>query len=689
MGACGHSRARTFLSVVMEYNSPVLGGTMMRRNLIITAIALTAIFTLIGGASFGLITMVQYGIGVEAEREAEQWAQFLAEDTPNLQALLQSDTPRDQLVAYGRAISQGSSVFRFDLFDHTGSPVVSVSRDGSYHHAAAGHHADAIARILSGDKFSHFVHDDTDSAHSKKYYVEAYTPILSKGEVIGVAIVFIDKTGMYSWFVGSAINFSIAASAIFSLILVAAYFAVAFLREKQRKSRKSIDYLTNFDTVSGLLNRDAFFKDARVRTDKKCTAMLYVDVDNFKSTNDVFGHQAGDMFLRHVGNAIGRSIAPGDIAARIGGDEFVAVIGADDPEAILSMVERIQEEVKVPVRNGGVTVVGGISVGIYIADGQTMAISECLHKADLALYQAKADGRGLHRTFTPALETAVERRQKVEGAIRKGLDLQLFSLHFQPLLDQASKRCVGFEALLRLSDEDGEAISPVEFIPIAEAIGEIERIGSWVLQAAMREAANWPAELFVSINLSVRQFDSDELVGTVTRLLDETGLAADRLELEVTESLLMQDSDGNGRQLAELRALGISIAMDDFGTGYSSLGYLWKFGFDKLKIDRSFIVGLEDGDDRASDILDAIIALGHRLNMQVTAEGIETEKQAAILSTLSCDQFQGYYFGRPMRIADIAPFLLNNVAENHAVPHQQAGAKSPRETSFEGQLKAR
>ncbi|MCZ4344610.1 GGDEF domain-containing phosphodiesterase [Devosia neptuniae] len=643
----------------------------MRKKLIITVAAMSMILVLIGAASLGLVAVIQHGVGVAAEREAVQWAQYLTDETPDLESLLQADNPdQDQLSAV-LSLSQVSDVFRFELFNQQGDAVVwaAQSDDGAMAHGAHPHqtphiggHLDTVQQILAEGGIASFIHDETADATEPKYFIEAYTPIVSGEQVIGVAIVYVDKTAMYRQFTSSAIQYSIAMSALFAVILAVAYFLIAYLRERQKTAKRSIEYLANFDTVSGLLNRDAFFKTASLASKANCVAVLYADVDNFKSTNDVFGHQTGDAFLRHVGEAIARGIGETGVASRIGGDEFVAVIAADSPQAILAVVDRVQQDVKLPLRTGGVTVTGGISVGVYMVPDTTVSVADCLHKADMALYQAKADGRGLHKVFNQALEATVARRQKVEKAVRQGYDLDLFTLEFQPLLDQTSNLCVGFEALLRLTDEDGERIPPDEFIPVAESIGEIERIGTWVLKTAMAQAAAWPDDLFVSVNLSVRQFESQELPELVSELLAQTGLPATRLELEVTESLLMHDTDKIGRQLADLRTLGVSIAMDDFGTGYSSLGYLWKFGFDKLKIDRSFIMGLADSRGQASDVLDAIIALGHRLHMVVTAEGIETEEQAEILSAMSCDQMQGFYFGRPMRPVDIAPFLLNNVA---------------------------
>jgi len=350
-----------------------------------------------------------------------------------------------------------------------------------------------------------------------------------------------------------------------------------------------------------------------------------------------------------------------DLVGRLGGDEFLVIAERDNPEDIYALVEKIQSRVSSPIRFDGSTVIGHLSIGIHMNDGEEATIEDCMQKADVALYQAKFEGRNTYRTFTHEMETSALRRRAVEAAILSGLEEERFEVYYQPLLHQKNKQCAGFEALLRLKDKDGNSISPVEFIPISESMGQICSIGSWVLKTAIAAADSWPDDYFISVNLSARQFDDNSLVPLVGRLLKEAGLDPTRLELEVTESLLMDNTDSVSAQLAELRKFGVKLALDDFGTGYSSLGYLWQFGFDKLKIDRSFIVGLDHNTEKASEILDTIILLGHRLDMTVTAEGIETAYQEKILSDLECDHFQGFLFGKPMPATDLAPYLLKLV----------------------------
>jgi EAL domain-containing protein (putative c-di-GMP-specific phosphodiesterase class I) len=287
-------------------------------------------------------------------------------------------------------------------------------------------------------------------------------------------------------------------------------------------------------------------------------------------------------------------------------------------------------------------------------------MADALHKADVALYQAKADGRNTYRLFTEDMETGMRARRALEQLIGRATAQNGFELHYQPLLHAESGAFAGFEALLRLPDGKGGYVSPLTCIPVIEAMGLINAVGKWVIEEATRTAATWPSHLFVSVNLSVKQFEDGTLAGHVKRALDSSGLRPKQLELEVTETLLMQNTESTARQLAELRELGVALSMDDFGTGYSSLGYLWQFRFDKLKIDRSFISALCHNEKKAVEILDTIIMLGHKLDMTVTAEGIETAHQAEILVSLSCDHVQGYLYGPPAQASEIALFLLEN-----------------------------
>jgi predicted signal transduction protein with EAL and GGDEF domain len=387
----------------------------------------------------------------------------------------------------------------------------------------------------------------------------------------------------------------------------------------------------------------------------------------------------GDDLLRAAAGRLRAAARTGDLLGRLGGDEFVVaqrgVGGAKGAEALAG---DIVKKVSQPYTLGGHDVATSASIGVALAPQDGADSAALLRCADLALYTAKASGRRCFRLFDPEMDDELKERRRIERAIREATAAESFELHFQPLVDTATDALVGFEALLRLPKGDGEAISPAVFVPIAEEMGLISRIGAWVVRRACTVAATWPEYLTVSVNLSPAQFDDAGIVEVVRAALEESGLEPRRLELEITEGLLLNDTELVIGQLRDLKALGVSIAMDDFGTGYSSLSYLWRFPFDKIKIDRSFMRASQEDGQNVSDILRTIIALGHSLDMQVTTEGVETRNQAELLRDLECDYTQGYHFGRPMHALDAAARILRDLrrrsamAEEEPTPQQSA-----------------
>jgi diguanylate cyclase (GGDEF)-like protein len=621
------------------------------------------------GANYGQLRTIDHVVGVDAERKAMDWASFAAKKIPEIGALLKTGTPTPQQEMWISEVAHYGDVFRFKLFDRFGRNFLvsdNLSR-ASPPHTIEDHSAIALRVMKSGETLV-ALSDGRAKPDRPDLYAEAYVPVRdADGQIIGVAEAYLDQTAMWRVSRESFFKLSMVLTIVFTLALLILYAAFLLKGKQEGMTRKQVDFLAKHDPLSSLHNRGGFNEQLeQMKREGKVssaqTAVIYLDIDHFKRINDTFGHKAGDAFLSHVGESISSCLGPDDIAGRMGGDEFIMIVQQPDLESTCVLAEKLQGLVSKPLWIDGTPVSGTLSIGIQFCGGEHCLVEENIHRADLALYQAKMDGRNVYRVFTPDLEAKVARRRKVEAVVLTGMKQNLFAVHFQPLLNQKTKRCVGFEALLRLTDVEGETIHPSEFVPIAESVGAIEQIGAWVLKQAAQAAAEWPESLFVSVNLSARQFDGGGLVDLVKHVIAETGLRPERLELEVTESLLMDDSEKVGNQLNDLRALGISIAMDDFGTGYSSLGYLWQFGFDKLKIDRSFILGLEKNDGRAKEILDTIIVLGHRLNMIVTAEGIETEAQAKILSDLDCDQFQGYLYGKAMPGSEVAAYMLKNIS---------------------------
>lgn len=632
---------------------------LFRRSLIFAALGMVAL----GGAVlFGVNIAVNRAVSADAEYKAREWASYFIEQMPNLNRLIETGSPdASQLERIATAEKVGD-VFRFKLFDRRG--VLTLVSDESTFTISEDGNAKALEVLRRGISIVS-LEDGTGKENRPPVYVEAYVPIVDgPGGVRGVVEVYIDQTATASLlktsFAALSLALALAGALAFGLPMMA-----YLLRSRQAsEARQRADYLAHFEPMTGLLNRATFSRKLdsllQGRGRGQSLALILLDVDDFKGINDTHGHEAGDELLIHVAKCIERLCRGTDVAARPGGDEFIlALTDRSEPE-VIELVERLRRDIGQPVLILGKSIAAKLSAGIYLVNREADGTEDAMHKASVALYQAKLDGRNTSRLFSEELENGMRARRALEQLIRRTAEQEGFELHYQPLLHTDSGACAGFEALLRLPDGKGGHISPLTCIPVIEALGLINVVGKWVIEEAVRTAATWPSHLFVSVNLSVKQFEDGQLAGHVKNALAATGLKPKRLELEVTETLLMQNTESIAQQLSELRKLGVALAMDDFGTGYSSLGYLWQFGFDKLKIDQSFVAALNHHDKKAREILDTIIMLAHKLEMTVTAEGIETVHQAEVLSALGCDQVQGFLYGRPAAASEIALFLLEN-----------------------------
>ncbi len=424
------------------------------------------------------------------------------------------------------------------------------------------------------------------------------------------------------------------------------------LRDRQQAEER-IRFLAHHDPLTELPNRASFNDQLdraialRSRTAQPF-AVLALDLDRFKIVNDTLGHGIGDGLLRQVAERLRGALRQGDMVARLGGDEFAVLqLEAHQPDAAVALADRLVQQLSLPYAVDGHAIDIGTSIGIALFPGDGGEAATLLRNADLALYRAKVDGRGTHRCFEAEMDARMQRRRMLELELRRALEADQFTLHYQPLFGVGSNAITGFEALLRWRHPQRGMVPPSEFIPLAEETGLIVPIGEWVLREACKEAANWPVHIAVAVNLSPVQFRSARLPAMVREALAEARLAPQRLELEITESVLLHDSATTLALLHELRALGIRVSMDDFGTGYSSLSYLRSFPFDKIKIDRSFITDVMTDSDSAA-IVRAIISLGQSLGMQTTVEGVETAAQFAHVVAEGCDQVQGYLVGRPV-----------------------------------------
>lgn len=430
-----------------------------------------------------------------------------------------------------------------------------------------------------------------------------------------------------------------------------------------RSQNAHMSYMAHHDALTGLPNRLLFHErlaEALERRQRRSdgVALLCLDLDHFKQVNDTLGHPTGDMLLKDVAERLRKCVRDGDLVARLGGDEFAVLqCGATHPEHASELARRIIEELSAPYDLAGDRVIVGASVGIVVAAADLSSADVLIRSADIALYRAKGNGRGTFCFFETAMNEQIQARRAIEVDLREALGRGEFEVFYQPLFNLHAQHVSGFEALLRWRHPDRGLIAPSEFIPLAEELGLIIPIGEWVMAQACAEAVTWPEHITVAVNLSPVQFHSSGLVGVVRRALESSGLAAHRLELEITESALLQDSEAVLAVLHELRAFGLRTALDDFGTGYSSLSYLRSFPFDKLKIDQSFVREMAHRPDCLA-IVKAVLALARELGMATTAEGVETEEQLQHLRHIGCLEVQGFLFDRPRPAAHIRRWFM-------------------------------
>ena len=438
---------------------------------------------------------------------------------------------------------------------------------------------------------------------------------------------------------------------------------------ERHRSEARMAHIARHDTLTGLPNRllfreqmDAMLADARRGHG---LAILCLNLDHFKSVNDTLGHPVGDGLLCEVASRLIAQVGVGDTVVRLGGDEFgIIQCSETQPNGSKRLAERVLAVIAEPFDINGNKLSIGASIGIAIHGHEPDDADGLLKKADLALYRAKSDGRGTYRFFEAEMDALMQARRLLEVDLREAVEVDQFEVHYQPLITTTTKQISGFEALVRWRHPTRGMVSPAEFIPVAEETGLIGRLGAIVLERACVEALRWPDTIKIAVNLSPLQFRNASLASDVAAILERSGLPPTRLELEVTESVLLQDSKAIMAILHDIRSLGVRISMDDFGTGYSSLSYLRRFPFDKIKIDQSFIRTLDDSNDCLA-IVRAVLGLGRSLGMSVVAEGVETEEQYALLRREGCEQLQGYLFSKPLP----APLIANLITR---YAHQEA-----------------
>jgi diguanylate cyclase (GGDEF)-like protein len=433
---------------------------------------------------------------------------------------------------------------------------------------------------------------------------------------------------------------------------------------EQRRSEVKIEYMAHHDSLTDLANRVLLNErleqalGSRIHGEQM-VAVHHLDLDQFKAVNDTFGHPGGDKLLKIVADRLRGLVRETDTIARTGGDEFVIVQAPIvDPADATSLAQRIIGLMSEPFDIDGHQAVIGASIGIAVGPGDGLRPDRLLRNADLALYRAKADGRGTFHFFEPAMDLQMQTRRIMEQDLRRALPAGEFELYYQPVVNLASNEISGFEALIRWNHPTKGLIAPAAFIPLAEEIGFIVPMGDWVIRQACATAAQWPGDIHVAVNISAAQFRGPGLMQVIVGALAASGLHPTRLEIEITESVLLQNRETTLAVLHQLRSLGIRIAMDDFGTGYSSLTYLQCFPFDKIKIDRSFVKDITENTG-SLNIVRAVAALANGMGMTATAEGVETREQLDKITSEGCTEMQGYLFSRPLPAHEIERLFLS------------------------------
>jgi diguanylate cyclase (GGDEF)-like protein len=598
----------------------------------------------------------------EATETARDWAQFIAESVSDLEQIAAGEQPSVASIAFFQATRKTSQVFRWEVFNPEGYSQLAADRNA----IALVNLSEFSSEAAQSVRLSHPIVDvkEGQSADLPSFFGQAYVPVIVDGHTIAVVAAYVDQTAARDRF---ANTFLIAAVSLCIMMALAfATPAVAWYHRTQEKERadRRIRFLAYHDALTGLPNRPCLIEELDKALDVLPLrggglAVHFIDVDRFKEVNDTLGHEGGDCLLQITAERLRAAVRMDDVVARLGGDEFVVVqSGVDQKDQAKDLAQRILVELSAPIKYKDHHILATVSMGVAWAatDGQTP--ERLLKSADLALYRAKADGRNCIRFFLPEMDSELSDRIKLERTLREAVLHDRFELHYQPLFELAGRRLIGFEALIRLIAEDGTLIPPMRFIPVAEEMRLIDKVGAWVLREACRAAATWPEHLTVAVNLSPAQFAAGSVSNIVADALREAGLAPHRLELEITETLLLGNSEAIMAELQTLKAMGVAIVMDDFGTGYSSLSYLWRFPFDKIKIDRSFMQAFDGSGRDAETVVKTIIALGRELHIRVTVEGVETVEQAAFLDSADGDQAQGFFFGRPVHSSDVSASIL-------------------------------
>lgn len=643
---------------------------------------LAVVAVLVGGTWLTVQISTNHLLYRNATHAAQNWAEYLTANVGDLEQIAAGETPSSASMNFFRGTKHSEEVYRYTIFNRYGYSILVADR-GQVTPVDVSEFSAVAARALTSD--APIV--DARAGHAAgepNYFAEAYVPAVVGGRPVAVVAAYVDQTDERSDYVQNSLATALALGA-----LIAASFglpAIAWYRRTREKQAADvrIQFLAHHDILTGLANRGRAIERieqalAVLPSTQALLALHFIDVDHFKQVNDTFGHDGGDFLLKTVGERLRAMVRAEDMVARLGGDEFLIVQTAvRDKAQVEAFAQRLASILGAACYFREQELRATFTIGVAVAPADGRMPERLLKSADLALYAGKVAGRNCIRFFAPEMDEALQKRIELEKLLRSSVANESFILHYQPVFEIEKKHLVGFEALLRLPAPDGSLIPPSTFIPLAEEMHLIDKIGAWVLHEACRVAATWPSRLTVAVNLSPAQFDSGTIEETVAHALKTSGLAPQRLELEITERLLLENTEAVVSTLQRLKKTGVSIVMDDFGTGYSSLSYLWKFPFDKIKIDRSFMASFDKSGRDVETVVKTVIALGREMKMRVTVEGVETADQVDFLYDAHADQVQGFYFGHPVPAKALSANLLADFLNSANAPTQpDAASASP------------
>jgi diguanylate cyclase (GGDEF)-like protein len=625
---------------------------------------ITLALVLLAAGYVMVITSTDRLIQTESRHRAEAWAKSVLVQVPDIKEIIEGSKPSQSSVTFMEHARSIGDIWAYKLYNKQGKLVlVSSQIDRTHQLAGSLDDIDKNIRQIVEERGMAFRTRGRKLAFEPALIADSIIPVKQYGELIGYLHLEVDETERSA---ANKITISQLALSLLGVLLIGfGGPAWAFLLRTQQKDKAEdqLTYLAYHDDLTGLKNRSAINRLLASSLGKTGASQLVVhmiDLDNFKGINDTLGHEAGDLLLKEVALRLRRACDVQADVGRLGGDEFVVI----QPNVKrLSQAESLASQILAVLRRplviSGNEIECGASIGIASYPDDSKSASELLKNADTALYVAKSNGRGTYCVFKPELDAKMQRRRLVENKLRLAMANSGFQLAFQPLFDLKTKRIESVEALLRLNDPELGIITPAEFIPIAEEAGLIDEIGEWVIHEACRSLALLPKQMSLALNLSPVQFQRGDVVGNVTKAIAASKIDPRRLELEITESLLLKDSPDTLDKIKRLKSLGCLIVLDDFGAGYSSLSYLWRYPFSKLKIDREFVSAMTANPDVAG-IVEIMVHLAKKLGMKVTAEGVETFNQELALADLGCDQVQGFLYAKPMPMADLAPFFLRD-----------------------------